>query len=484
MPKAGHKKKPFIDKKNAVSFHLIHRSQQDPLAADDQAPQMLLQQIGEKEKKEQREHGVFFEDNYNYLQHLKDRNAVEHDWSEADRFVLKKKDLSALGAGPAAALPAPPAEATTRVGNVTLPSNVFASNEQEEVGLLNKAAPRGLDLSLDPDIVAAMDEDFDFDDPDNQLDDDFILKAMDDEVDDGERERGFGGDSDADWETDSDSGSCMGGRSDDEDFDEIPELQPFDDEETKTRFTNYSMSSSIIRRNKELSLLDDKFERFMDQYGDMDEGALDGEDIKGALGEEGDRMKQLLVEMDEERRTRRQNIQKEKDAMKRLATLQEDNECDEFEPIEVETVDPEDRWDAESILSTYSNKFNHPKLISERSTVDKIELSSKTGIPKNTLGRGLTAAALRQLDMENREELTDDDIDDNQSITSRVSQLSIRNKHETIEEKRQRKLALKEYKRERRIEKKANTLAFKQEKQRQDKIYINNRQNIQGNKIL
>ena len=60
----------------------------------------------------------------------------------------------------------------------------------------------------------------------------------------------------------------------------------------------------------------------MDQYGDMDEGALDGEDIKGALGEEGDRMKQLLVEMDEERRTRRQNIQKEKDAMKRLATLQ------------------------------------------------------------------------------------------------------------------------------------------------------------------
>lgn len=35
----------------------------------------------------------------------------------------------------------------------------------------------------------------------------------------------------------------------------------FDDEETKTRFTNYSMSSSIIRRNKELSLLDDKFER-------------------------------------------------------------------------------------------------------------------------------------------------------------------------------------------------------------------------------
>ena len=41
----------------------------------------------------------------------------------------------------------------------------------------------------------------------------------------------------------------------------VPDLVDFDEEETKTKFTNYSMSSSIIRRNKELSLLDDKFDR-------------------------------------------------------------------------------------------------------------------------------------------------------------------------------------------------------------------------------
>jgi len=304
---------------------------------------------------------------------------------------------------------------------------------------------------------------------------------MDDVLDGGEIGSDEDGE-DGDWETESgeDSSECMGGRSEDEDFDEVPELQPFDDEETKTKFTNYSMSSSIIRRNKELSLLDDKFEKFMDQYGELDEGALDGEDIRGTLIEEGERMKQLLEETDEERRTRRQNVQKEKEALRRLVTLQEENECDQFEPIQVETVDPESRWDAESILSTYSNKYNHPKLISERKTIDKIELSSKTGIPKNTLGRGLTAAALRQLDMENNGGIEDD----RQSITSRVSQMSIRNKHETIEEKRLRKQTVKEYRRERRLEKKANTQAFKDEKQRQDKIYINNRQNIQGNKIL
>lgn len=36
------KKKPFIEKKKAVTFHLVHRSQRDPLAADDTAPQRVL----------------------------------------------------------------------------------------------------------------------------------------------------------------------------------------------------------------------------------------------------------------------------------------------------------------------------------------------------------------------------------------------------------------------------------------------------------
>lgn len=35
----------------------------------------------------------------------------------------------------------------------------------------------------------------------------------------------------------------------------------FKEEETKSRFTEYSMSSSVIRRNEQLTLLDDKFEK-------------------------------------------------------------------------------------------------------------------------------------------------------------------------------------------------------------------------------
>ncbi len=39
------------------------------------------------------------------------------------------------------------------------------------------------------------------------------------------------------------------------------ENQSFSEEETKSRFTNYSMSSSVIKRNEGLTLLDNRFEK-------------------------------------------------------------------------------------------------------------------------------------------------------------------------------------------------------------------------------
>jgi hypothetical protein len=47
-----------------------------------------------------------------------------------------------------------------------------------------------------------------------------------------------------------------------------------------------------------------------------------------------------------------------------------------------------------------------------------------------------------------------------------------------------RALQVKEYRRERRAERKANTLAFKEEKGRQEKILLNTRASFQGVKIL
>merc|ERR1719427_2603679 len=299
------------------------------------------------------------------------------------------------------------------------------------------------------------------DDPDNVLEDEFVINAMD-VVEGGES------DDDDDWEDGSDVDSdCGGGRS--EEDDDVPSLQSWAGEETGTKFTNYSMSSSCIRRNNQLSLLDDKFDKFMDQYGELEEGALDGEDIEGTIEESGDRMKLLIKESETEKALTRQQLEREREVQKNML-----EESEESEMEEIEVKERREKWDCESELSTYSTLYNHPKLISERKP-DQIKLSSKTGIPKNVLGRGLTAGALKQLDVDTG--VLDDDV---ASVRSKISEFSIRPKHETLEEKKTRKQGLKQVRKERREEKKANTMAFKAEKTRQNKININNKNNLQG----
>ncbi len=44
------------------------------------------------------------------------------------------------------------------------------------------------------------------------------------------------------------------------DFD-FDDGESFTQEETKSRFTNYSMTSSVIRRNEGLTFVDDRFEK-------------------------------------------------------------------------------------------------------------------------------------------------------------------------------------------------------------------------------
>ena len=214
----------------------------------------------------------------------------------------------------------------------------------------------------------------------------------------------------------------------------------------------------------------------MDQYDEAEEGALDGEEIEGTVDEGRVRMKELIAEAEHERATRRQQLDREREVTK--AVLLEDIEgTGDTEIIKVEERGGE-KWDCESILSTYSTLYNHPKLISEPKN-NKIQLSSKTGIPKGVLGRGLTSQALQQLDRDN---LSSDE-DDLVSVRSKISELSVRPKHETPEEKKERKSNLKQARRERREEKKANTTAFKSEKMRQEKVMINNKNNMQGIKI-
>ncbi|CAD7088232.1 unnamed protein product [Hermetia illucens] len=472
----GKSKKKFIDKKNAVTFHLVHRSQHDPLITDENAPQHVLVEAAkptdpQKRKEEQEKYGILFDDDYDYLQHLK-KVGGDTVWEYVETPNQKKEKKKQV--------------------SIQLPSSVFASEFEEEEGMLNKAAPRpGPRPDWDPDVVAALDEDFDFEDPENQLEDDFVVQAMggedeDDEFDEDEEYEDEEDEEEVDFDSDNLGDSDVSDAELEDKLGPLMKERRFSDEETKSRFTEYSMSSSVIRRNEQLNLLDERFEKFYATYDDTEIGGLDLEEIDGHM----DTSHSVLMKCWKEFKKGKKPLKYDKAWDKeRIKQLQEHDSSEEEVEMEVED-EKEKKVDCESILSTYSNIYNHPKLIEEPRRSRKIKIDPKTGIPMDVL-RGadsdkLTTKSLAKFDNENLptsgasgpKSLCE------KSVLSTLSVLSIRPKDETPEEKHERKRLLKEYRAERRMEKKANALAFKDEKKRQQQIKINNQNNIQGNRIL
>ncbi|XP_078413616.1 protein LTV1 homolog [Cetorhinus maximus] len=464
------KKKPFIQKKSSVTFHLVHRSQKDPLVADEKAPQRVLLPAEradvQKRKEEERKYGIFFDDTYNYLQHLKEASPVAE--LVASSIPLKEgQDTITTGDG---RLEEEGKQIPTH--SINLPSSVFASEFEEETGLLNKAAPvRGPRLDLDPDIVAALDDDFDFDDPENVLEDDFVVKAV-------------GRGSEADVQMDSDDEEEWED-TEDEDFDSADALSnddgsrvassqgrerefPFMEEETRSRFTTYSMTSSVMRRNEQLTLLDDRFEKLYEEYDDDEIGALDHHELEGPIQVDSTRLDEVVSDY---RTQKAKDCQMPDDLGPRGDVLLKEEE-EEKEEIEVLVIEePTEQWDCESILSTYSNLYNHPKLITDPPKLNPIKVSKKTGIPLDVLPRrSLTAKQLERLETINISDLP------------RVSTQS-RSRDESKEERKIRKQKIKGERKERRVEKKANRNAFKVEKARQEQVVLNLRQNLQGVKL-
>ncbi|XP_034044147.1 protein LTV1 homolog [Thalassophryne amazonica] len=461
------KKKSFIEKKNAVTFHLVHRSQKDPLAADDKAPQHVLLPANkakvEKRREEQRRFGVFFDDDYDYLQHLKEASGP----SELVAAAPVYGDQAPFHAGEDEGDEDKIAPVHT-AASINLPSSVFASEFEEEVGLLSKAAPvLGPRLDMDPDIVAALDEDFDYDDPDNILEDDFILKANSATARAEPKHDEDDYDDDDEWEDmdDEDEFGSDGGLSEED----VREFL-FMDEETKSRFTEYSLTSSVMRRNEQLTLLDDRFEKFYEQFDDDEIGALDNAELEGFIAPDSARLEEVIKDYFKQKES--ESLRPDDLSPKELSVLQEDNEEEDKEEMETLVVEaPEEKWDCETIISTYSNIYNRPKVIEELPKPTLIRVSKKTGIPLDALpARGLTA---RQAERMTR--INDSDLP--RACTQP------RSKEESKDERKARKQAVREERKERRAEKKANKTAFKLEKVRQEKQILNLRTNVQGLKL-
>lgn len=456
MPK--HKDRPF-NKKNSVTFKLVHRSQQDPLIADDTAPQFVLQECGTDRRNNPSDHtkyGVYYDDDYDYMQHLK--SVEELDGEEVDLVPL-------------------PSQSQKEKKKIMLPSSLFESEVQNPSAMLAGAAlPVGPQPDWDPDVVAAMDEDFDFDDPENQLEDDFMIQAL------GGESESLAGGSESDSERDkrlrakdevadedSDSGSCSDSDSDQEKV------------EKESCFTSYSMTSSVMRRNAGLSLLDQKFETlFEKEYGDESEiGPLDVEEIEGRVDPNHCQLVKTLIK--EMKGKSEQDFDAKAFISRNHHYEQEDgvNAGDSVVEIQIEERagrhDADDRFDCESILSTYSNLYNHPKLIYEPKE-SRIRVNPKTGVPVDSAG--LTACNLKRLDQKSAAAA------DSDAASSRLSRLSIRDPNETSEERRVRKGLVKEQRRERRQEKKANRQAFRQETKRLDQESLNVRCNLSAIRLV
>lgn len=110
--------------------------------------------------------------------------------------------------------------------------------------------------------------------------------------------------------------------------------------------------------------------------------------------------------------------------------------------IDDDDVKDDEKWDCETVLTTYSNIYNHPKLIAPI-VKQKIRLSNKTGLPLQEKKQSVVD------DDDDDDQDQDDDLQSNQS-----SMIFQRKKGETSEERRARKHAVKEIRKVYRISRK------------------------------
>ncbi|XP_050717580.1 protein LTV1 homolog [Eriocheir sinensis] len=547
----GKKGKRFLDKRRDVlhTFKVVSRSQRDPLVADPSAPQAVLQPTegDASEKSEQEKYGIFFDDDYNYLQHLRGvREAVNWDDEDLEVYTIRCEDPQA-------------GKKELRGKKLLLPSSAFESFVEEPIGLLNKAAPvTGPRPELDPDVVAGLDDDDIFNDnaalgpdDDDALPDNFVMmlnaneppdgddgewedyeeeeedeegegeddgempalegdedglqtsrihvydlptsslaklsayreKAQDEGYDADEEERDFSSDFNDSDDEGRDVLASLGGPFDSS-FHHSPS-RGFEEEDTKSHFTNYSLTSSVLPRKDLLTTLDDCFEeKFVREYGEEQVGALDGEDIEGFVGEESPLFRQALLHS--KKKLQDDTLEDQDRIIKWIKDMQDrrgSQEDEEKEEVELwDGADhPKERWDCESILTLNSTLYNHPRTITDPPRRKKIAVDPRTGVPLNNPEEyglsGLTRRNLAHHDKANDGSGEGEAQPDTQTLITSMSAISIRPPGETSAERRCRKKALKELRRERRIEKKLNRAAFKDEKKRQEKILMNNRYN-------
>ncbi|KAM3720426.1 Carboxypeptidase [Dirofilaria immitis] len=399
MPK--HKK--WIDKKHSKTFRLVHQSQN----ANKYDDEHMQQSVGEKNVEEYEKCGIYFDDDYDYMQHLKEVNET----SSKTKDVVEQMIIRI------------PQEKTK------LLTNVVEANGYEINAELLKTGTLPGEIHIDPYVIAELaDDDIEFENSTSDLDDDFVLQANGGELPSLRppvsislqknefREKVIS--------------------SDDESDEEMLSGSNYDDDQMSEE------DACTVLRNNEERLIDEQFDKLCEEYNETDDEETNEEEEKFLLDPNSDQMKMLT----ENFKNRKVELVLQKDMLaQRYSEMNDETtEADEMEKIAIVCSNKKKpKWDCETIVSSYSNIYNRPALIFDSSHKQKL---------KKILGQ------IEKMDCSVQPTT--------ESTVSKASAATIRKRGETAEERKRRKAAVKAIRAERRAEKKCNKLTFKAERKR------------------
>jgi protein LTV1 len=439
-------------------------------------------------------YGVDNRDNYDYEQHL--REIGKGTFVEAE--------------GPDEVPKADAAAATVALGKLTLgfegqhalqlPTEVFASGKEQAVGLMNLEAPTGLDLSVDPDIVRAL-ETFSSDEAD-ELEDNFIFLANasgDDEDGDGDEDEDDlpsldslsavgsedGGaiyyasqqDGDQDHGTSSHAtrnqhkASAMVQRTLAKSMASVSQASDYTHKSVLEEINEYKLEEQLNRgawsdigsgeedvgdQEADLQRYGDIFDEFLEQ---QQQNAEEESFLLGAHQRANGASYQAMILAAAERQAAREP---------RHPTIDNDHANGASDLDGSDSSDAEAGHDCMTVLTSLSNTSYIPRVIAPPPAAKMIALSRRTGIPLGVLEAQKKERRQRRRDALEAEEaeeaeLGEPDLEEAESMVEVVNKGAKRGVSESAEEKKARKAAVKEERRARREQKKERKLAFSRE---------------------
>jgi protein LTV1 len=528
------KKDAFIDRKKAVTFTLVHRSQRDPLlgtagASDyvlklksigdrtpaeaapaltaiqrlfaDEEGLLLLEENDKKieemegrdvqqatggamekarararlEGKRRRKRGLHDDldhhdglglprDGYDYSRHLREIGVVK-----GSVFVAKDGNV---------------VDATTVVDPTLVAPGVFGVNESELTPYRefhNSAG--GMQQDIDLEVAAKLNGLDDDGDDDEELEDDFMALALaDDETFEREMRRRKEEEAVAGKKQKKPAAAAPPPppkEEDEEDYydDEEDDGDGEEDEfwgEDDGHVERESLESTMSRRTQSVRLVDEQFDLALSTYDDdgvqddeayeaLEEKLLSHEEIDGYLDEfllsravaKPQKTEIILGDLPEDVRT----------ATKLKAKELEERDVEDLPPPDME-LPSRPRWDCETIVSTYSNLENRPKVIA----VARIPRHSRIRIN----AEGLPADFLPSMHKAGEEGGVEDGEGDGEEGSEEEEEeeeevilVAARTRGETAEQKKERKRAVKEAKKLARERKKTLKAQFKVEEIKQ-----------------